>query len=387
MKTSCSANRPPARQDLFPGSGAAYGAIAVATNPMWVGEGTPVATSAVPAPALRPTSLVGEARDDVGAWIRPNPISGVGALVVRERPPSFLHVASRLAKRQHGVVTRRQLLDAGVPPGVIERRVRGGGLTAIHRGVYRMGPVASPLAHMMAASLACGSGAVVSHRSAAELWRMLRRRPSRGTVHVTVRSGHPRRPGIIVHRREGLPLEETTDHDGIPVTAPARTLLDLGLTVRLRTFEQALAEALALRHTTESEIAAMVKRYEGRPGTRRLARALGGGGPRLTRSEAEERFFELVRKARLPWPAVNSVVVGYEVDFHWPSHELAVEIDGFAFHSSRRAFERDRVRDAELAAAGLRVVRFTWRQLMNEPLAVVARLSGALGAARGSLSD
>src|SRR5690606_15773158 len=109
--------------------------------------------------------------------------------------------------------------------------------------------------------------------------------------------------------------------------------------------------------------------HAGRPGTRRLLQAMGER-PRLTRSEAEERFLVLIREARLPRPDANTMVGGHEVDFLWPEHGLIVEIDGFAFHSSRRSFERDRLRDAELTAAGLRVVRITWRQLTGQPLAV-----------------
>lgn len=328
--------------------------------------------------ALSPTLPVGSARG--GARGPLGAPAGIGA--VRERTPSLEDIANRLAERQHGIVTRRQLLDAGVPPGVIERRVSGGYLRAIHRGIYRIGPIESPLAHLMAACLACGGGAVISHRSAAELWRLLPWRRSTATVHVTIRGGRARRPGIRPHRRAGPCHGETTSHDGIPVTTPARTLLDLASMVRPHRLEQAVAEALALNHITEAEIGAIVTRYQGGPGTRRLSWALGGGGPRLTRSEAEDRFLELVRKARLPSPRTNGVVARHEVDFHWPSQELVVEIDGFAFHSSRRAFERDRVRDADLIAAGIRVVRFTWRQLVNQPLAVVAQLSGALARSR-----
>lgn len=308
------------------------------------------------------------------------------SLRVRERYPSPFAIDAlidRFAAGQHGVVTRRQLLEAGLEPGTVDRRFGAGRLRSLHRGVYLVGPVAGAHAPEMAACLACGPGAVVSHRSAAALWRMMVRPRDVRSIHVSVRGRGPRRPGVTVHRPVHLHSDEVTTCDGIPVTTPARTLYDLAGTVSPRRLERALAEALALRRATAEEIAGIAERHAGRPGSRRLARALGHSGPRLTRSEAEARFLDLVRQARLPRPKINAVVCGYEVDFHWASEGLVVEIDGFAFHSSRRAFERDRVRDGELIAAGRRVVRITWRQLVSEPLAVVARVSRALAAPRG----
>jgi very-short-patch-repair endonuclease len=165
---------------------------------------------------------------------------------------------------------------------------------------------------------------------------------------------------------------------GIPITTAARTLYDLAGRLRRRPLERAVAEAIALRLTTATGVRAMALRQAGRRGAGRLRAVLDLGDPRRTRSEAEEIFLGLVRRGGIELPVVNTRVAGYEVDFYWPAAHLAVEVDGFAFHISRRAFEQDRRRDAELATLGVRVVRVTWRQITEEPEAVVRRLKGAL---------
>jgi very-short-patch-repair endonuclease len=168
-------------------------------------------------------------------------------------------------------------------------------------------------------------------------------------------------------------------HRGIPVTSPARTLLDLAAVAPSHDLERAFDEALTQRLTTTASLTAAVERAQGHHGAGRVRALLARSEePALTRSEAERRFLALVREARLPAPMVNAHVAGYLVDFLWRDSRLIVEIDGYRFHSSRAAFERDRLRDAELNAAGFRVVRVTWRQLVEEPVAVIARLARAL---------
>lgn len=285
----------------------------------------------------------------------------------------------RLAAGQHGVVTRRQLLGAGLTARVVDRLVRTGGLRTVHRGVYEVGPVSPPRATLMAAVLACGPSATLSHQSAAGLWEIL---PPRSTppVHVTIRRGNRQPPDVRLHRSRTLLAEEVTVRDGIPVTVPSRTLLDLAAAgARPRTLERALAEALSRRHLTLDHVRATLARHRGRSGSSRLRAVLDDGPPALTRSEAEERFLALIRKAGAP-PAETNVRVGdLEVDFFWPAERLVVEVDGFSYHGSRRAFERDRRRDAELAALGLRVVRVTWRQLERTPEALLFALGRAFG--------
>jgi len=290
-------------------------------------------------------------------------------------------IANDLAMRQHGIVTRRQLLDAGISSGVVDRRVRARTLRAVHPGVYRVGPVAAAHSLEMAAVLACGDAALLSHLSAAALWEMLPVALAGGAVDVALGNGHRRPSGVRVHRLGTLRPDHVTTRAGIPVTVPARTLFDIARQVSLRTLEQAWGQALALRLATPAEVDRLLAPLRGQPGSLSLRAIVGLAHPGRTRSEAEERFLALVRRARLDPPTTNTPVAGYEVDFLWPRERLVVEIDGFAFHASAASFERDRRRDAELTGAGMRVIRVTWRQLADEPEAVLARLVRALALA------
>jgi very-short-patch-repair endonuclease len=275
-----------------------------------------------------------------------------------------------LAARQHGMVTTRQLAAAGLGRRAVAHRVATGRLVRRFRGVYQVGPVIAPFGREMAAALACGATALLSHHSAAAIWAI--RPPHVGDVHVTV-AGHDQRsrPGLRVHRSHSL---NAAVHNGLPLTTPARTLIDLATCLPQRDLDRAVEEAQVLRLTTRN---ALQQLLDGRPGSAALRRALHTE-PALTRSEAERRLLDLVRAARLPRPETNVRVGGYEVDFLWRDHKLVVEVDGFAYHATRTAFERDRVRDAALQAAGFRVIRLTWRQIADEPHAVVARLASLL---------
>ena len=290
-----------------------------------------------------------------------------------------------LATGQHGVVSRGQLLGAGFTSGDVRGHVRAGRLRSLHRGVYLLGQLVGALeperAREMAAVLACGPGAVVSHTSAALLWGLLK---IRDEIHVTVpRAARRRRPGICVHRACALTAGETTRLEGIPVTTPARTLRDLSTVVGAPEVSRAAARAERRGLVAPGELTAILALHRGRPGARRLRFAIGGeAGPAFTRSEAEDRFLALIRSGGLPAPETNVVIARHEVDFLWRAEGLAVEVDGFAYHGSRRSFEHDRRRDAELAAAGIRVIRVTWRQLVEEPAAVLVRVAQALARAR-----
>jgi len=236
----------------------------------------------------------------------------------------------------------------------------------------------------MAAVLACGAGAVVSHRTATTLWALLAAGSGPVAVDVTVPAGaRPRRPGIRVHRSDGLDPCHVTVVDGVPTTTPARTLLDLAGCAEPRDLERAVARAEREALTERGDLLALLDRYPRSPGGATLRRLLGGpGAPALTRSEAEARFLALIRKAQLPGPAVNAAAEGYEVDFLWREQGVVVEVDGFAFHSSRSRFEADRRRDARFSARGLRVVRVTWNQILEEPEATVVRVAQTLAVAQ-----
>lgn len=288
-----------------------------------------------------------------------------------------------IAARQHGIVTRSQLVAAGVPVHAIEHRLEKGRIQAVHRAVYRVGPVAAPYEREMAAVLACGRHAVLSHRTAAALYELMPAPRRKALVDVSGPRGlrGPRR-GVRLHRVRRLHSDEVGQAHGLPLTTPARTLLDLASCAGSGEVERALAEAERRQLVDHSAIEAVLTRHPRRRGNRRLRALLDmEGGAALTRSEAESRFLALVRKADFPWPRVNAFAEGLEVDFLWEGQRLVVEVDGFAYHGDRAAFERDRRRDGLLMAAGFRVMRVTWRQLTAEPEAVLARLARALALA------
>jgi very-short-patch-repair endonuclease len=283
-----------------------------------------------------------------------------------------------LAARQHGVLARWQLLAAGLSAAGISRLVARGWLRPIHRGVYLVGPIQGPLARFMAGTLAVGAGAVLSHRSAAELLGV---GPAvRGAVSVILVGREVRsRDGIRVHHVRSLEPADITRRHGIPVTSPSRTLLDLATRLGRRDLAKAVEQAEIFGLVSVASLNEQFSRYPRHRGARLLRETIRAtDAPAMTRSEAERRLLELVRAALLPSPEVNRRLHGHEVDFVWIAQRLVVEVDGYAFHSSRSAFERDRRRDADLIGAGYRVIRLTWRQLAGEREAVVALLARAL---------
>jgi len=301
------------------------------------------------------------------------------------RPRDVDEIIGDLAAAQHGIVARRQLLARGVTVPTVRSRVRSGRLRPIHRGVYQVGPVAGRFAREMAAVLACGPGAVVSHRSAGSLWAILPPADATMPVELTINSRRPfRRPGVVVHRTLSLDVDDLTHLEGVPITSPVRTLLDLAAVLRFRELEQALARAERAELVNRTDLSKVAERHRHRPGVSALRALLAGeAAPAMARSEAEERFLQLIRKAQLPPPETNVKVHGFEVDFLWRAQGVAVEVDGFAYHRSPASFEGDRRRDAHLAAQGIHVMRVTWRQLTTEPEAVLVRLAQTL--VRGEL--
>jgi very-short-patch-repair endonuclease len=277
-----------------------------------------------------------------------------------------------LAARQHGIVTRRQLLDVGLGPRTIERRVERAQLYRLHRGVYAYSdPRPGRRSRWLAAVLACGHGALLSHRSAAALWGILR--AHRGDIDVLAPRGRGR-PGIAVHEG-GIYQDERADADGIPVTSVARTLLDLADVVDEKRLEQAFEEADRLGLLEMRAVEAVCARSPGRRGLKPLRRlAEEARAPEMGRSRLEDRVHALCREHSLPAPRTNVEVLGHEVDAYWPDAKVIVEADGWSFHRHRAAFERDRARDARLQVAGYHVVRLTHRRLEREPELVADEL-------------
>lgn len=290
-------------------------------------------------------------------------------------------IIADLAGRQRGVVTASQLRAVGFDQQAIKRRLRAGRLHRLHRGVYLVGhPVPPNGAAELGAVLACGAGSVVSHHTSARLWRLSAFLERTGPIHVTVPGRDARhRPGIVVHRVRALAARDVRHVDGIPATSPARTLLDLASLLPLHDLELTLADARALGLIGERDLADLLDRDGTRRGAgvlRRLLELERSHG--LSRSEAERRLFALIHAAGLPLPKKNALVGRLQVDFLWRPEKVVVEVDGYAYHSSKRAFERDRERDAQLAARGHTVIRVTWRQLRDGPEAVIARIAAAL---------
>lgn len=287
-----------------------------------------------------------------------------------------------IAARQHGAVGRRQLREAGVSAGAIGHRLRTGTLRAAHRGVYVTGPTTPAYQAEAAALLACGDDAVLTHRTAGGMLGIVVERRAEEPVEVTgPRTLRGPRSGVRLHRLGPLPAEEVDRRHGLAVSTAARTLLDLAALLGPYDLERALARAERRELTTLDEVRAVAERHPGRRGCGRLRTLLDDvAEPAFTRSSPELLLLSMLRGAGVPRPRANAVIAGMEVDFLFPEHRLAVEIDGFAFHRQRPAFEDDRSRSAALAARGIMVLRFTPRQLAKEPDRVLARLCMALGA-------
>jgi very-short-patch-repair endonuclease len=283
-----------------------------------------------------------------------------------------------LARGQQALITRAQLLDVGHTDDAIRHRVRKGWLRRLYRGVYLVGALETAYSQPMGAVLAYGEGALLSHDAAAALWGV--RAAPATTMHVTVAGRDVRsRDGIRAHVVRALDPADVRRRHGIPVTSPARTLLDLATMLPARELDRAVNEARVHRLVTDDSLNEQFKRYPTHRGVSAL-KAASRPDPAFTRSEAERRLLELIRAARLPQPETNVRVVGHEVDLLWRAERLVVEVDGYAFHSSRVAFERDRRRDAELGVHDYRVLRVTWRQIAEEPEALIALPAATLAA-------
>lgn len=288
-----------------------------------------------------------------------------------------------LAGRQHGPVAHRQLRDLGLTNRMIGHRIAVGRLIPYYPEVYLVGHRAlARQGRWMGAVLACGRRAVLSQGDAAAHWGFW---PARGVlIHVTTpsRSGRDPAPACIrLHRVGTLRAWEATVHEAIPVTTPARTLLDLAPVLRPRELEDAIAQMVRLDLfdlVAVRRCLAAHPRQHGAPALRRLLDRLAGGDPADLRSRTEIALAQLCDDYDLPEPAINVRVEGFTVDFHWPGTTLVVEGDGYTYHNMPTVFESDRDRDQRLILAGYTVARFTYNQLTREPEECARRLRGLL---------
>jgi hypothetical protein len=285
-----------------------------------------------------------------------------------------------LARRQHGNLTREQLLGLGLGKAAIAYRCRHKRLFRVHLGVYALGrPPQLPLERAAAAVLACGQGAALSHGSALSLWGFASE--WRWPAHVTCPALR-RRPRIVTHKAPGLTRRDIRIQLGIRVTSPARTLLDCAPSLPLKRLSRIAADARRSGHLHLDSLVDVLARFPYHPGRRKLLRVLNGLGT-PTRSEMENAFLDFCRRYELPAPLVNSHVAGHEVDMLFGAERLIVELDGWEFHRDRQNFESDRDRDADTLAAGFVTVRITWERLICAPDREARRLHAILAARRG----
>lgn len=255
------------------------------------------------------------------------------------------------------------------------------GCTWCSGGVYAVGHPSIPRGgYLMAAVLACGAGAVLSHDSAAEWWGLRQRRSQPIEVSVPV-AGSRNTPGVRVHRCTHLPPFDVTRHLGLPITTIERTILDRAARHDRHNVERDLDEAQRLRVFSAPRLEAILTQSQGRAGTVALRAVLAEhtAGSTWTRNDFEEAFLKLVDDGNLPRPVANHPVGPYVLDFHWPDRGLAVECDGRATHLTPKAFEADRARDTDLwVTHGIHVIRFTYLQVTRGRTTTARRLCGAL---------
>jgi very-short-patch-repair endonuclease len=284
---------------------------------------------------------------------------------------------AEVARRQHGVVSARQLAEFGFPRETIARWVKEQRLHRIHRGVYAVGHDALSWDGRLLAAVLANEPAVASHRTAAWIWGLLRTRPA--TFHLTAPSRRHRKERVVVHYAR-LDPEDHLVVDGIPVTSPARTVLDLTPNRPRRDLDRLLNRADEREILDRRRFEALAARAGGHPGRARFATAVRDFKPETAtlRSDLERRFRGLVLAAGVPVPQTNVVVEGYELDCYWEAEGFAVELDVFATHGSRHSFETDRERADDLLLAGIELIRVTDIRLKREPEETIARVAAHL---------
>jgi hypothetical protein len=283
---------------------------------------------------------------------------------------------------RHGIVTFRELLALGMTRSGVQRRVVAGRLHPLYRGVYAVGHRAVGVkGRRLAAVHACGRGALLSHRSAADAWGLRRSASARIDVLVPA-AGRKAPPGVRVHTTRSLHPDDIAELDGIPITSVARTIVEFAASATDHDVERAVHEAEVQRLLDVRAIEAVLDRSNGRRGTQRVSAAITQPSPGRTHPGLEDDFLALCRRHGIETPALNaglSTTLGpLEVDAFWPRQRLIVELDGGATHLTRRAFEEDRRRDAALVEHGFRVIRLTWARVTEDEPGVSRQLQRLL---------
>jgi hypothetical protein len=296
---------------------------------------------------------------------------------ILDRTPAEVDgAAAVLAGRQHGMVARWQLLALGMTDSMIKSRLRRGGLHRLHHGVFALGHRSiTQEGRWMAAVLAFGPHAVLSHRSAGQLWGLVPRSSIAPEVTRPGRAGG--RPRLVSHQGT-LMADEVVRVRGIPVTSVPQTMFDLAGMLKEREVERAWNEMEVRGHRSRLSVPDLIERYPGRPGTVLLTRLADSKPVGITRNELEEAFLALIDRFGLPRPRMNAHLAirdrFYEVDCFWEDRRVAIELDGGRAHGTRRAFEKDRERDRILTAEHYTTARVTWHQIAETPTEVAADL-------------
>lgn len=290
-----------------------------------------------------------------------------------------------LASRQHGVVSIRQLRRLGYSHSSVQKSVGSGRLHRLHQGVYAVGHTNLPLhGHCLAAVLASGPHALLSHYSAGWLLGLISTRPI--PIHVTTPLPRKRRGPIRIHRSETLTDEDRALEKRIPVTSVARTALDLAAIVRFRNLRRLIRRSEELRVFDLADFRSILTRNQGHRGAAPLSRALAiYEPPRLTRSEFEREFAARAERMGLPSFTTNFSAAGYELDVYWPELRFGVELDVYATHGAPEPFEEDRRRDEDLKLAGIELTRVTGHRFEQEPRQVMDRVARLLAQRRSQL--
>jgi very-short-patch-repair endonuclease len=284
-------------------------------------------------------------------------------------------IVAAIARRQHGAVARRQLVAAGISADWIDYRLDKGSLIRVFPGVYRVGHAAPSMeAEYMAAVLGCGDGAVLSGNAAGRLLGLIRGRPPEPQVLAKTKRSIS---GIDTRRIRAMDPRDRMTWRGIPVTTPARTLVDLVAVVSADALARAVHQAGVLHGTTPDDVEAVIKRRPRSKGIADLREVLHGDGKRIL-SKLERAFIRLLEVNDLPLPKTNRLAGGLFVDCRWPEHKLTVELDGYRYHRSRHAWQQDRLRERQAYARGDQFRRYTWADVVEHPRPVLEELRAVL---------
>ena len=309
--------------------------------------------------------------------VGPGRIAGLSCLGDRMGTPdrTIEETLARLAATSHGVVTRGELLRAGVTDRELKRRVTKGALIRVHRGVFRVGHAAPSLeARYLAAVKACGPGALLAGRAGAHLLGLLKRPPSLPEVSCATER---RIAGVLTHRERRRDRRDATHCRGVPVTSVPRTLVDLAAVLEAPDLARAFHEAVVKHRLKPEAVERVLARRHNWPGSRDLRRVIWGDEP-VTLSRLESSFVAAVRRSGLPLPESNRRVDGRYVDCRWPAQRVTVELDGYRYHHTRYAWEEDRERERRARGRGDEFRRYTWTDVSERPAGMLHDLRALL---------